>query len=200
VSFKTLIIAAIGLRLMLLTGCTDQNNAEVRANTQNQKETEMTTADHRKIDFETITGEKTSLADYSGKVVLIVNTASKCGFTKQYVGLEDLYRERKDDGLVVIGFPANNFADQEPGTNEEILKFCRGTFDVTFPMMAKVSVKGDDQHPLFRYFTEESDLPGEIKWNFNKFLLDRDGNLVARYESAVEPDDKELVARIEELL
>jgi glutathione peroxidase len=156
--------------------------------------------DYRDIAFKTITGDQTSLAGFEGKVILIVNTASKCGFTKQYVGLEALYREKKDDGFVVIGFPANNFGNQEPGTNEEILNFCQGTFDVTFPMMAKIEVAGDNIHPLYKYLTEDSPFPGPITWNFNKFLLDREGNVVARYDSRVEPDDKELVGKIESLL
>lgn len=160
----------------------------------------MEAADYKTIEFATIDGEPTSLSDFAGQVVLLVNTASKCGFTKQYAGLEKLYRDNKEAGLVVIGFPANNFGNQEPGTNEEILNFCRTNFDVTFPMMAKVSVTGDDKHPLFKYFTEESNLPGEIGWNFTKFLLDREGNLVARYESAVTPDNPELAAEINGLL
>lgn len=195
---KNLLIIAIGLRLLFLTGCTDQKEYEAGAKTQMESKTEIT--DYRQIPFETITGEETSLADFKGKVVLIVNTASKCGFTKQYAGLEELYSDKKDDGLVVIAFPANNFAEQEPGTNEEILKFCQGTFDVTFPLMAKIDVVGDNIHPLYRYLTEESPVPGEIRWNFNKFLLDREGTPVARFESKVEPDDPELVAAIEKLL
>jgi glutathione peroxidase len=150
--------------------------------------------------FNTITGEKTDLRAFDGKVVLIVNVASKCGFTKQYAGLEDLYRHFKDSGLVVIGFPANNFGGQEPGTDKEILNFCQSKFDVTFPMMSKISVKGKDIHPLFAYLTEDSSIPGEIKWNFSKFLLDRKGNLVARYDSQVTPDNEELVGKIRELL
>lgn len=162
--------------------------------------TAMQASTHQTISFETITGDTTSLRDFEGNVVLIVNTASKCGFTSQYDGLEKLYREFKDSGLVVIGFPANNFGAQEPGTNEQIMEFCQTTFDVTFPMMAKVSVKGEDKHPLFKYLTELSPLPGEIAWNFNKFLLDRDGNLVARYESKVTPQSDEFVGRIKALL
>ncbi len=150
--------------------------------------------------FLTITGDTTSLADFNGKVVLVVNTASECGFTPQYAGLEELYRKYKDRGLVVIGFPANNFGGQEPGTNEEILNFCTTKFDVTFPMMSKVSVKGEDKHPLFVYLTEQSPLPGEIQWNFSKFLLDKNGRLAARYPSKVTPKDSELVSTVEELL
>lgn len=197
---KHLIILAIAARLLLLTGCTD--GSEYQAETPNQEMTPMPTppADYRRITFNTITGEPTSLADFNGKVVLLVNTASKCGFTKQYAGLEELYRDKKDEGFVVIGFPANQFGNQEPGTNEEILNFCRTTFDVTFPIMEKIVVRGEGIHPLYKYLTQDSHLPGEITWNFNKFLLDREGNLVARFDSNVAPDDLELLAKIDELL
>ena len=163
--------------------------------TQMEKNNDMT-----KIQFRAISGDTASLANYSGKVVLIVNVASKCGFTKQYAGLEELYRKYKDSGLVILGFPANNFGGQEPGTDEEILDFCRTTFDVTFPMMSKVSVKGEDKHPLFVELTEKSHLPGEIKWNFTKFLIDRTGHLVKRFDSAADPLSEEMIGSIEELL
>ncbi|MCH9031381.1 MAG: glutathione peroxidase [candidate division Zixibacteria bacterium] len=148
------------------------------------------------ISFETITGDKTSLEDFAGHAILIVNVASECGFTPQYAGLEELYSKHKDKGLVVIGFPANNFGSQEPGTNDEILEFCTSQFNVTFPMMAKVSVAGEDKHPLFTELTENSDITGEIKWNFSKFLLNRDGKLVARFGSKTKPLSEELQAEI----
>ncbi len=173
---------------------------EEKNNMTPDKTTMAANKDHVAIPFESIDGKKISLKDWQGKVVLIVNVASKCGNTPQYSGLEKLYQTYKDKGLVVVGFPANNFGGQEPGTNEEILNFCRTNYDVTFPMMSKVSVKGDDKHPLFVYLTEKSSLPGEIQWNFSKFLLDKRGNLVARYSSQVKPDDKELVEKIESLL
>ncbi|MBU0984695.1 MAG: glutathione peroxidase [candidate division Zixibacteria bacterium] len=160
----------------------------------------MTEVDYRDIPLKTIDDKPTTLSAFNGKVVLIVNVASECGYTKQYAGLEELYREYRDSGLVVVGFPANNFGGQEPGSNEEILSFCQTKFDVTFPMMAKVSVKGKDKHPLFAYLTEQSGHPGEIKWNFSKFLLDRDGNLVSRYDSGVEPMSDELTGAIRKLL
>jgi len=164
------------------------------------KEATMPTTAYEQMHFNTITGEPDSLAAYKGKVVLIVNVASKCGFTPQYKGLEALYKAKKDKGFVILGFPANNFKSQEPGTDKEIQNFCSTTYDVTFPMMSKISVKGDDIHPLYKYLTQQSNLPGDITWNFNKFLLDRDGKLIARYESKVTPDDPALVARIDELL
>lgn len=159
----------------------------------------MPANDYRNFTFKTIAGNDSSLAAFKGKVVLLVNVASKCGFTPQYKDLEALYEKYKAKGLIVVGFPANNFGAQEPGTNAEILKFCSTNYSVTFPMMAKVSVKGDDKNPLFKYLTEQSPIPGEIKWNFSKFLLDKDGNLVARFPSEVTPLDPQLTAKIEAL-
>lgn len=159
----------------------------------------MTAPDYLQIPFKTITGHDSTLAAFAGKVVLLVNVASECGYTPQYEGLQKLYEKYKDSGLVVIGFPANNFGAQEPGTNDQILTFCQTTFHVTFPMMAKVSVKGKDKHPLFAYLTEQSPITGEIKWNFSKFLLDRQGKLVARFDSAVTPESPELTLRLSSL-
>ena len=149
-----------------------------------------------------IEGNEMTLGDYEGKVLLIVNVASKCGYTPQYDGLQALYEEYEDEGLVIVGFPANNFRGQEPGTNEEIAEFCRLEYGVTFPMAAKVSVKGDDQAPLFEYLTslENEDFDGEIKWNFEKFLVDREGNLTRRCRSAVKPQSEELTSAIEAVL
>lgn len=143
----------------------------------------------------------TSLSEYKGKVLLIVNVASKCGYTKQYEGLEALYRKHKDDGLIVLGFPSNDFRGQEPGTEEEILEFCRGVYGVTFPLFAKVNIVGDDKSPLYQYLTG-GDHPArsEVSWNFNKFLIDRNGKPVAHFDSKVTPEDLELNARIQLLL
>jgi glutathione peroxidase len=152
-------------------------------------------------DFEvdTISGEKISLSDYEGKVILIVNVASKCGFTSQYDGLEKLYQEKKESGLVILGFPANNFMNQEPGTNEEIMNFCRLNYGVTFPMFSKISVKGKDIHPLYDFLTDKEKNPefgGKISWNFNKFLVSRTGNIVNRFGSSTKPDNKKLVEAV----
>jgi glutathione peroxidase len=157
-------------------------------------------SDHSLIPFKTIDGQETNLAAYKGKVVLVVNVASKCGFTPQYKSLEALYEKYKDRGFVILGFPANNYGGQEPGTNQEIKQFCTSNFSVTFPMMSKVSVNGKDKHPLFVYLTEKSGLPGPIKWNFSKFLMDRQGRLVARYPSEVDPLNADLVAQVEKQL
>ena len=139
------------------------------------------------------------LSDYRGKTVLIVNTASKCGFTKQFAGLEALYKKFKERGFVILAFPCNQFLKQDPGTNEEIQNFCKINFGVTFPVFAKIDVRGKTQNPLYNYLTKESgpDFKGAIKWNFTKFLIDKDGNIVKRYAPPVIPE--ELVADIEKL-
>ncbi len=147
-----------------------------------------------------INGEKVNLAKaYHGQVVMIVNVASKCGLTPQYKGLEALYRKYKDKGFVIIGFPANNFGAQEPGTNKEIKEFCTTKYGVTFPMFEKVSVKGEDICPLFKYLTAKDaghDHGGEIKWNFNKFLVGRDGKVIGRFEPRVDPMSEEVTSAI----
>jgi len=145
-----------------------------------------------------IDGAPAPLSAYKGKVVLLVNVASRCGFTPQYTGLESLYEKFKDRGFVILGFPANNFGGQEPGTNEEIKTFCSTKYNVTFPIYAKSSVKGADINPLYKYLTETKG--GDVKWNFTKFLADRNGNVIARFESAVTPDSAELVSAVESAL
>jgi glutathione peroxidase len=147
--------------------------------------------------MDSITGEPVDLADYRGRVVLIVNTASRCGLTPQYAGLQRLYEDKAGDGLVVLGFPANNFMGQEPGTNEQIAEFCEQNYGVTFPMFAKVSVKDDDAHPLFARLTELSEEP---TWNFTKYLINREGELVERFGPRTAPEDAALLAKIDELL
>jgi len=150
----------------------------------------------------TIDGENITLEKYAGDVILIVNTASKCGYTPQYKGLQELYETYSEEGLTVLGFPANNFGGQEPGSDEEILQFCEVNYGVEFQMFSKVSVKGDDIHPLFDYLTstENQDFEGGIKWNFEKFLVDRNGNLVRRFRSSVKPMSNELTSSVKELL
>jgi glutathione peroxidase len=147
-----------------------------------------------------IEGQSTPLASFKGKVVLLVNVASRCGFTPQYAGLEALYEKYKDRGFVIVGIPANNFGAQEPGTNQEIKTFCTSKYHVTFPMMAKVSVKGEDITPLYAFLTDKAANPktgGEIGWNFTKFLIGPVGKVVARFDSEVEPDSKDLNSAIE---
>src|SRR5881628_2055035 len=138
-----------------------------------------------------IDGEPTSLSKFQGKVVLLVNVASRCGFTPQYAALEKVYEKYKDRGFVIVGIPANNFGGQEPGTNQEIKTFCSSKYNVTFPMMAKVSVKGEDTTPLYQFLTDKaahSQTGGEIKWNFTKFLVGPDGRVITRFEPEVTPD------------
>lgn len=150
------------------------------------------------IEVTTIEGKKKSLAEYKGKVLLIVNTASKCGFTPQYSGLQNLYEKYGDKGLIVLGFPCNQFANQEPGDEANIQQFCQLNYGVTFPLFAKVDVKGPNSHPLFRYLTKEA--PGflgmkSIKWNFTKFLVDRNGRVVKRYAPNLKPENIEMDIR-----
>lgn len=149
-----------------------------------------------------IDGKPAPLADYKGKVVLMVNVASQCGYTPQYSALEATYEKFKDKGFVILGFPANNFGAQEPGTNEEIKTFCSRKYSVTFPMYSKISVKGADQAPLYAYLTKDTpeNIRGEIKWNFTKFLVDRNGNVIQRFEPAVTPDSNEVISAIEKQL
>lgn len=150
-----------------------------------------------------IDGNPQPLAAFKGKPVLIVNVASKCGFTPQYEQLEAVYEKYKDRGLIIAGFPANNFMGQEPGTNQEIKTFCSTKYNVKFPMFAKISVKGDDKAPLYQFLTDTAANPktgGEIKWNFTKFLIGRDGTVIARFEPQVKPDAPEVIAAIEQAL
>jgi glutathione peroxidase len=166
-----------------------------------QKET--TSVDKRGVysfTMKTIDGKDKPLAEYAGKVLIIVNVASFCGYTPQYKDLEEVYQKYKDKGLVILGFPANNFGQQEPGTDEEIKTFCDTKYNVTFDLFSKISVKGNDQHPLYRYITKDSPFPGEVKWNFQKYLIDKKGNIVAMYPSKVKPTDKDFIQQVELLL
>lgn len=150
--------------------------------------------------MKTIEGKDKSLAEYRGEVLLVVNVASFCGHTPQYKDLEEVYRRYKDKGFQILAFPANNFGQQEPGTDKEIKTFCESKYNVTFDLFSKISVRGDDQHPLYRYITKDSPFPGSVKWNFQKYLVDMDGNIVAMFPSGVKPTDKEVVQKIESLL
>jgi glutathione peroxidase len=146
-----------------------------------------------------IDGKEHDLSQYKGKVVLLVNVASKCGYTPQYTGLQKLYETHGKDGLVVIGVPANEFGKQEPGTNEEIKEFCSSKYKVTFPMLGKVVVKGDGITPLYKYLTDKETDPkfaGDIKWNFEKFLINKKGEVVGRFDSKVKPESDELTKAI----
>jgi glutathione peroxidase len=148
--------------------------------------------------LKSIDGKPMPLSGYKGKVVMVVNVASKCGHTPQYAGLQSLYSKYKDQGLVILGVPANNFGGQEPGTNEEIQQFCSRNYNVSFPLTTKVSVKGDDMTPLYKYLTAANG--GDVKWNFTKFLVGKDGKVLTRFESKVQPDNPEVTAALEKAL
>ena len=157
------------------------------------------------VALKTIDGKKTSLKEYQGRVMLVVNTASRCGYTSQYGELQSVFEKYKERGFVVLGFPANDFGSQEPGSNQEIKEFCTVNFKVQFPMFEKASVVGKEQQPLYRILTSTSNAssglkPGPIKWNFEKFLIDRDGQVLKRFPSSVAPDEPELTQAIESAL
>lgn len=162
------------------------------------------TADTTIYDFElnTLSGDEVSLSQFEGSVLLIVNTASECGYTPQYKELQKLYEAYNEEGFYVLGFPANNFGGQEPGSDEEIAQFCEMNYGVTFPMFSKISVRGDDQHPLYDYLTQADnpDFTGDIGWNFEKFLVNRNGNIVRRFKSNVTPMGDELTSALKKVL
>ncbi len=147
-----------------------------------------------------IDGKDQNLADYQGKVVLIVNVASRCGYTRQYAGLQKLYETYKDKGLVILGFPANDFGAQEPGSDPEIANFCSTQYGVTFDMFSKITVKGPGKSPLYQTLTAAAEPAGEVGWNFEKFLIGRDGEIIGRFKSGVAPEDPKLIAAIEAAL
>ncbi|MCI0490997.1 MAG: glutathione peroxidase [Blastocatellia bacterium] len=153
--------------------------------------------------LKSIDGKDVNLGAYKGKVLMLVNVASKCGLTPQYEGLQNIYSKYKDRGFVILGFPANNFMGQEPGTDEEIKNFCSLNYNVTFPLFSKISVKGGDIDPLYKFLTDKETNPefgGEIKWNFNKFLVDKNGRVIARFEPRVKPESDEVIQAIEKAL
>lgn len=189
-------LALSALALVLAMGC---HESPVQTSTPDPAPMEVPAV----LDFEVpalVGGEPVDLAQYHGRVVLIVNTASQCGLTPQYEQLQALHEQYAGDGLAILGFPANNFGSQEPGSDEEIAAFCEQNFGVGFPMFAKLSVKGDDQAPLYTFLTSEETNPGfagEITWNFEKFLVGRDGQVVARFAPRTRPDAEEVVAAIQ---
>ena len=189
--------------ILFHVGCGSDEAAKQETEMAEKPATEVGDSPLYSFSLNDIDGNPITLAAYRDKVILLVNVASKCGFTKQYAGLQGLYERYKDRGLVVLGFPANNFGAQEPGTNEQIKLFCTETYDVKFPMFAKISVKGNDIHPLYEYLTHPATNPGfagDITWNFNKFLFDRQGKCIGRYDSAVEPLSEHLLADINRAL
>ena len=147
-----------------------------------------------------IDGKPVPLSQFRGKVLLLVNTASFCGNTPQYTDLEKMYEQYREKGFEILAFPANNFGQQEPGTNAEIKDFCYTKYSLSFPLFSKISVKGDDKHPLYQYLTEQSPFPGEVEWNFQKYLVDRSGKVVARYHHRTKPLTPEIVQDVERVL
>lgn len=189
---KKIIVAVCGV-LLLLGG---NIQAQSKKNTNAKKEKIMDTKSIYQFKVEDLYGETFDFSTLKGKKILIVNTASKCGFTPQYEQLEAIYKEYKNKGFTVIGFPANNFNAQEPGTNQEIETFCKLNYGVTFPMMAKISVKGADMSPIYKFLTQKDKngvKDSEVKWNFQKYLIDEKGHLVEVYYSKTKPDAPEIV-------
>jgi len=201
VAFRNKPLLALGLAVLLpAVGCGAREGAEAAERPATQETQAMSIYDFTVNDID---GNPVSLSEYEGKVLLLVNVASKCGFTGQYEGLQKLYETYRDRGLVILGFPANDFMSQEPGTDEEIKEFCTLNYGVTFPMFSKISVKGDDRHPLYRFLTDKEIHPetgGKISWNFNKFLVNREGDVVARFGSRDKPMSEGIVRAVEAAL
>lgn len=185
--------------MVLSAGCQSAHSVEPESQPVAQSDKKVSSMSIYDYKLETLDGQPVDMAKYRGKVLLIVNTASKCGYTKQYAGLQAISEKYRAQGLEVLGFPANNFGGQEPGSAQEIGEFCQKNYGVTFDLFAKSSVKGADQSPFFAYLTEKADptKTGEIEWNFEKFLVGRDGKLVERYKSPITPQSDELTGAIE---
>ncbi len=188
------VLVAVTMFFALIAG---EANAQ---NSKGDKDSTMNNPGVYSFTMKTIDGKDKPLADYRGEVLLIVNVASFCGHTPQYKDLESLYETYKDKGFRILAFPANNFGAQEPGTNQEIKEFCDTKYHVSFDMFSKISVKGDDQHPLYRYLTNDTDFKGDIGWNFTKFLVDRNGKVVARFATKIIPTDEEVTKKLNQLI
>lgn len=201
---RRLILAFTGMVVVGLAFSGFGDPGDAKSPTRPIKEPAMTPSSVLDFTVNDINGKSTKLKDkYEGKVLLIVNTASKCGYTPQYADLEAVYKQYHDKGFEILAFPSNDFGGQEPGTNEEIKFFCSSKYDVTFPLFAKVPVKGEEKVPLYKFLTDKQrhpDTGGEIKWNFTKFLVGRDGTIMARYEPAVKPTDKVVTDALEKAL
>jgi len=191
-------LAVLTCCIALLFSC--QNKAQSTMATTTNTSRPMTTQSIYEFKVEDLSGNTFDFASLKGKKILIVNTASKCGYTPQYEQLEAVYNKYKNKNLVIIGFPANNFMWQEPGTNAEIATFCKSKYGVTFPMMAKISVKGKDIHPIYQFLTQKKlngVLDSKVEWNFQKYLINEKGQLVQVYMSGVKPNDEKIINWIE---
>ena len=195
---KKIMIKLLAITTTLLSCVAPTNNTQMINNEPAANAKIITVGSIHDFKVEALDGSTIDFSKYKGKKILVVNTASKCGYTPQYEGLEKLYEQYKDK-LVIVGFPANNFGGQEPGTNSDIKEFCKKNYGVTFPMAAKISVKGDDTAPIYKWLCSKAEngvLDAEIKWNFGKFLLDENGNLIAYFPSKVEPMSEEITSKL----
>ncbi|HMS65105.1 MAG TPA: glutathione peroxidase [Ignavibacteria bacterium] len=197
-----LVISALILLQISFTGCSKSTSQNLNSKTEkiNQEGKKELNKNIYDLNVKTMDGQEKSLSDYKGKVLLIVNVASKCGYTKQYEGLEEIYLKYKDRGFEILAFPSNDFGGQEPGTNEEIMTFCKTQYNVTFPLFDKISVLGDDKNSLYERLTVNSDPSGDVDWNFEKFIIDKYGNIAGRYKSKVKPESEEITKSLESLL
>ena len=199
-SLIVILLSAIQISIISCSRTTSQNSDNNSGSNQNQIKSEGNKSLNKNIyDLSVVTmdGENKSLSDYKGKVLLIVNVASKCGYTPQYEGLEAIYEKYRDKGFEILAFPCNDFGEQEPGTNDEIRTFCESKYNVTFSLFDKVKVLGNDKSPLYERLINNSEPSGDIGWNFEKFVISKDGDITARYKSKVKPDSDELTSVIE---
>ncbi|MBK8983928.1 MAG: glutathione peroxidase [Ignavibacteria bacterium] len=199
---RYIVVAILLLNLNLYAGCSDSSDVK-NQNTDNESSKLNTTTTVKSKNISDLSvmdmdGNEVKLSDYKGKVLMIVNVASKCGYTKQYAGLEEIYKKYKDRGFEILAFPCNDFGGQEPGSNDEIRTFCESKYNVTFPLFDKIAVLGENKNPLYQRLTENSDPAGDIDWNFEKFIIDKNGDIAARFKSKVKPESEEVTAIIEE--
>ena len=203
---KTLFILSVSVLQMALISCSKSSDQETKNHSENiqDKNKKAGNIDLNKniydISVKTMDGQTRQLSEYKDKVILIVNVASKCGMTPQYEGLETIYKKYKDKGFEILAFPSNDFGEQEPGTNEEIKTFCETKYNVTFSLFDKVKVLGEDKSQLYERLTNNSEPSGDISWNFEKFLVDKHGNIAGRYRSKIKPGSEEIISAIEKEL
>lgn len=196
------VLLGMVLGLVILAGCGSAYLFGLRSAQAGQEGALMAAKTSNLYDFtlDDIDGKPVNLSQYRGKVLLLVNTASFCGNTPQYSDLQSMYEQYNEKGFEILAFPANNFGQQEPGSNQEIKSFCFTKYSLTFPLFSKISVKGSDKHPLYQYLTEQSPFPGEVEWNFQKYLVDRSGNIVGRFHHRTKPLAPEIVKEVERVL